>query len=58
MAKIGIYGGSFNPPHAGHISAAKQALDALKLDRLLLIPVSAAPHKTRLLTSVTISLSY
>ncbi len=46
MAKIGIYGGSFNPPHAGHISAAKQALDALKLDRLLLIPVSAAPHKT------------
>lgn len=46
MAKIGIYGGSFNPPHAGHISAAKQALDALKLDRLLLIPVSTAPHKT------------
>lgn len=46
MAKIGIYGGSFNPPHAGHISAAKQALHALKLDQLLLIPVSAAPHKT------------
>lgn len=46
MAKIGIYGGSFNPPHAGHISAAKQALDALKLDRLLLIPVASAPHKS------------
>ena len=32
MERIGIYGGTFNPPHAGHIQAAKQAVTALKLD--------------------------
>ena len=46
MQRIGIYGGTFNPPHIGHISAALQAADALRLDRLLLIPDRIAPHKT------------
>ena len=45
MERIGIYGGTFNPPHIGHIRAAAQAKQALKLDRLLLIPGSIAPHK-------------
>lgn len=45
MARIGIYGGTFNPPHIGHISAAEQAADLLRLDRLLLIPDRIAPHK-------------
>lgn len=45
MERIGIYGGTFNPPHIGHISAAIQAADALRLDRLLLIPDRIAPHK-------------
>ena len=45
MGRIGIYGGTFNPPHIGHMAAAAQAVDALKLDRLLLIPASIAPHK-------------
>ncbi len=45
MERIGIYGGTFNPPHIGHISAALQAVDALRLDRLLLIPDRIAPHK-------------
>ena len=45
MERIGIYGGTFNPPHVGHMQAAKQALSALKLDRLLLIPDRIAPHK-------------
>ncbi len=45
MRRIGIYGGSFNPPHVGHISAAKQAMEALRLDTLLLIPAGIAPHK-------------
>ena len=46
MQRIGIYGGSFNPPHVGHIEAAKQAYQALELQKLLLIPDSIAPHKT------------
>ena len=45
MESIGIYGGTFNPPHTGHISAAAQAIEALGLDRLLLIPDRIAPHK-------------
>ena len=45
MERIGIYGGSFNPPHIGHIQAAKQAVEALKLDKLLVIPAGIAPHK-------------
>ena len=45
MERIGIYGGTFNPPHIGHIQAAQQALTALNLDRILLIPDRIAPHK-------------
>jgi len=45
MGTIGIYGGTFNPPHLGHIRAAKMAVDALGLDRLLVIPDRIAPHK-------------
>ena len=45
MERIGIYGGTFNPPHTGHIGAARQAVSALALDRLLLIPDRIAPHK-------------
>ena len=45
MERIGIYGGSFNPPHIGHMDAARAAVAALKLDRLLLVPAGQAPHK-------------
>ena len=45
MERIGIYGGTFNPPHVGHIQAARQAVTALGLSRLLLIPDKIAPHK-------------
>ena len=45
MERIGIYGGTFNPPHVGHIQAAKQAVKALGLTRLILIPDRIAPHK-------------
>ncbi len=45
MERIGIYGGTFNPPHIGHILAASQAIETLNLDRLLLIPDRIAPHK-------------
>ena len=43
--KIGIYGGTYNPPHTGHIQAAREAMRLLNLDRLLLIPDRIAPHK-------------
>ena len=45
MERIGIYGGTFNPPHIGHMQAARQAVDMLRLDKLLLIPDRIAPHK-------------
>lgn len=45
MERIGIYGGTFNPPHIGHMRAAAHAIQTLKLDRLLLIPNRTAPHK-------------
>lgn len=45
MERIGIYGGTFNPPHIGHMRAAAHAAEMLKLDRLLLIPNGSAPHK-------------
>ena len=43
--KIGIYGGTFNPPHLGHMAAAKTAAAVLGLDKLLLIPAAVPPHK-------------
>ena len=45
MERIGIYGGTFNPPHTGHMLAAAQAVRLLRLDKLLLIPDRIAPHK-------------
>ncbi len=48
MERIGIFGGSFDPPHIGHIQAAKQAAASLQLDKLLLMPAFAPPHKTSL----------
>jgi len=43
--KIGIYGGSFNPPHLGHMAAARAAINSLGLERLVLVPNSQPPHK-------------
>lgn len=43
--KIGIYGGTFNPPHLGHITAARAVFETLKLDKLLIIPDGLPPHK-------------
>jgi len=45
MERIGIYGGTYNPPHIGHIQAAKFVLEALALDKLLMIPSYNPPHK-------------
>ncbi len=46
MERIGIFGGTFNPPHVGHIRAASCAIEHLSLDRLIMIPTGISPHKT------------
>ena len=53
MERIGIFGGSFNPPHVGHIQAAKQAVESLQLDKLLFVPAHIAPNKQGILPAVT-----
>ncbi len=45
VVKIGIFGGTFNPPHLGHLAAARTAIGALELDKLLIIPAAIPPHK-------------
>ena len=45
MQHIGIFGGSFNPPHIGHIRAAQSAAQMLGLTKVLLIPACQVPHK-------------
>ena len=45
MARIGVYGGTFNPPHLGHILAAKEFQKNLGLDLMLFIPAALPPHK-------------
>ena len=43
--KIGIYGGTFNPPHLGHLTSARFAMEALGLEKLLFVPAGEPPHK-------------
>jgi nicotinate-nucleotide adenylyltransferase len=43
--RIAFFGGTFDPPHRGHIAAAHAAMERLKLDRVLLAPVAAQPLK-------------
>ena len=45
MERIGIYGGTFNPPHIGHFQAAKEACKVLSLSKLYLLPDRTPPHK-------------
>lgn len=45
MARVGVLGGTFNPPHVAHLVCAQEARAQLALDRVLLIPVHTPPHK-------------
>jgi nicotinate-nucleotide adenylyltransferase len=45
MRRLGILGGTFNPPHNGHIHAARQTQLALGLDGIVLMPDNIPPHK-------------
>lgn len=46
MQKVGLFGGTFDPPHIGHIEILKEAKKRLALDKLILIPAGDPPHKT------------
>lgn len=43
--RIGLFGGTFNPPHFGHLLLAERVVEALKLDTMLFIPAAIPPHK-------------
>ena len=45
MTRIGVFGGTFDPPHIGHLIAASDVCDALGLDRLIFVPAAIPPHK-------------
>lgn len=45
MVRVGILGGTFNPPHLGHLACARAALEQGGLDRILIVPARVPPHK-------------
>ncbi|KMK75924.1 nicotinate-nucleotide adenylyltransferase [Alkalihalobacillus pseudalcaliphilus] len=45
MKRIGLFGGSFDPPHIGHMLTAVQVMESCELDEVWFIPVHTAPHK-------------
>ena len=45
LARFGVFGGSFDPIHVGHLSIAQQVLNALKLEKVILLPAATPPHK-------------
>lgn len=44
--RVGVLGGTFNPIHIGHLRAAEEAVEALRLDSFLFLPAAIPPHKT------------
>lgn len=46
--RIGFFGGSFNPPHIGHLILAQSALEGLHLDRVLFVPAYQSPFKAEM----------
>jgi len=46
VSRIGVFGGTFDPPHVGHFIVAQDVLEHLKLDTLLLMPAATSPHKS------------
>jgi nicotinate-nucleotide adenylyltransferase len=46
MKRIGVFGGTFNPIHNGHITIAEAALKSLKLDKIIFVPSNIPPHKS------------
>ena len=47
MERIGLFGGTFDPVHAGHLAIAEQVAEELRLDQVLFIPAADPPHKRK-----------
>ncbi|MGD0090623.1 MAG: nicotinate (nicotinamide) nucleotide adenylyltransferase [Planctomycetota bacterium] len=45
LKRFGVFGGSFDPVHVGHLSMAQQVFNALRLERVILMPAATPPHK-------------
>jgi nicotinate-nucleotide adenylyltransferase len=45
LKRVAIFGGTFDPIHHGHLILAREAVEALRLDRLIFVPAAASPHK-------------
>ncbi|MBQ9757267.1 MAG: nicotinate-nucleotide adenylyltransferase [Clostridia bacterium] len=46
--RIGVFGGTFNPPHFGHLHLAREAMEKAALDKMIFIPCAIPPHKPNL----------
>jgi len=44
--RLGVLGGTFDPPHVGHLAVAQDILEALALDRIIFVPAARPPHKS------------
>src|SRR3954471_13227702 len=53
MGIVGVFGGTFDPPHLGHLAAAQEALDRAGLDRVLFVPSQQNPLKRDVQSSST-----
>ena len=53
LRRLGVFGGSFDPPHRAHNALAHQAVEQLRLDALHIIPTGEAWHKSRVLTAAS-----
>jgi len=45
VPRLGVFGGSFDPPHVGHLIIASEACSSLGLERVLFVPAASPPHK-------------
>ena len=46
MSRVGVFGGTFDPPHLGHLAAARACVRSLELDKVIWIPNGTPPHKS------------
>lgn len=52
--KLALYGGSFDPPHAGHVAIVRRALEILPIDKLIIVPAWRNPFKSFVIASGTV----